>query len=81
MKKRLESLDAIRGLAALSVLLYHFTTHYYEIYPQKDQPTFDFHLGQYGVQAFFIVSGFVIFMSLTRINKPLEFMVHRFIRL
>lgn len=81
IKKRLETLDAIRGLAAIAVVFYHYTVRYYQIYPQEIQLPFDFYSGRYGVQAFFIVSGFVIYMSLTRINRPIDFIVHRFIRL
>lgn len=81
MKNRLSVLDSIRGLAAFVVVIYHFTYRYYEIYPQSNQLFFSFYEGKYGVQAFFIISGFVIFMSLNNINKPIDFIINRFIRL
>lgn len=81
IKKRLEALDALRGVAIISVMLYHYLTRYYQIYPQENQIPVDFYNGKYGVQLFFMISGFVIFMSLARIKKPIDFIVHRFIRL
>lgn len=78
---RLRELDAIRGLAALFVVLYHYTYRYYEIYPSTHRIPFSFDIGHYGVQAFFIVSGFVIFMTLEKTQRSLDFVVHRFIRL
>ena len=71
----------MRGVSVLAVLLYHYTYRYYEVYPHQNHFLFEFYNGKYGVQSFFIISGFVIFMSLNRINKPKEFVIHRFIRL
>lgn len=81
VSSRLKELDAIRGLAALFVVLYHYTYRYYEIYPSENKLPFSFEIGHYGVQAFFIVSGFVIFMTLEKTTRSLDFVVHRFIRL
>jgi len=80
-RNRLQELDAIRGLAALFVVIYHYTFRYYEIYPSDNRLPFVFEIGHYGVQAFFIVSGFVIFMTLEKTKRSLDFIVHRFIRL
>jgi len=80
-KKRLFVLDAMRGLSVLAVILYHYTYRYYELYSHKDHLFFNFYDGKYGVQSFFIISGFVIFMSLNRITKAKDFVIHRFIRL
>lgn len=79
--KRLDALDAIRGVSALLVVLYHYTYRYYEIYGINNQLFFSIPLGYYGVQSFFIVSGFVIFMSIKKTNTIRDFVVHRFIRL
>jgi peptidoglycan/LPS O-acetylase OafA/YrhL len=78
---RLEVLDTIRGLAALSVVIYHFSYRYYQLYPQEIRLYFSFDDGKYGVQAFFILSGFVIFMTLNKSEKPIDFLVNRFSRL
>lgn len=80
-RHRLETLDALRGIAALIVVLYHFTTRYYEIYDVKK--TFDFALsfGHYGVDIFFIISGFVIYLTLSNTKSSTDFIVNRFSRL
>lgn len=77
---RLRELDALRGLAALGVLVFHYTTRYDNLYgyPQR---VADFRWGEYGVQLFFIISGFVIFMSLERVRSPWDFIVSRASRL
>lgn len=79
--RRLEALDALRGLAAFIVVLFHYTYRYFEFYNQELNPLFSVEFGHYGVQLFFIISGFVIFMTLQRIEKPIDFIFLRFIRL
>lgn len=82
MNKRLFELDALRGLAALSVALYHFTTQYDNVYGHaKENFSFQFKYGAFGVQLFFIISGFVIFMSMKNIKSLKEFAIKRFIRI
>lgn len=81
IKHRFETLDSLRGLAALAVVLYHYTHQYYKLFPTDYIFIFDFSLGYFGVQAFFIISGFVIFMTLERTKKPMDFIVSRFARL
>ncbi len=78
---RLETLDSLRGIAALIVVLYHFTTRYYELFNTKRDFEFSFIYGHYGVEIFFIISGFVIFLTLTRTKSSLDFISSRFIRL
>ena len=69
--KRIEVLDAFRGIAALSVVLYHFTYRYSSLYeipiPVKLPAILNY--GYLGVHLFFIISGFVIYMT---INKGLS---------
>jgi peptidoglycan/LPS O-acetylase OafA/YrhL len=87
---RLTELDAMRGLAALAVLLYHFTSAYQYLYSigryGKDftmhtHPAFSFCFGYCGVHLFFMISGFVIFMTLSNTKRPMDFVVSRFSRL
>jgi peptidoglycan/LPS O-acetylase OafA/YrhL len=78
---RLIALDALRGLAALAVVLFHFTTRFEQLYAPATRPWLSFPLGHYGVNMFFIISGFVIFMTLERTTKPMDFVVSRFSRL
>lgn len=53
---RYTELDALRGIAALMVVFFHFTM-------DRPQGQMGFKLGVTGVDLFFIISGFVIFMS------------------
>jgi len=79
--KRLLELDALRGIAAFSVVLFHYFYHYNEIYGHGNISVNWAHLGKLGVGLFFIISGFVIFWTLNRTEKPLDFIVSRFSRL
>lgn len=82
---RIEIIDGFRCIAVLGVILSHFyfrfappkfATNYYP-YP----PIVQFEYGGLGVQFFFIISGFVIFMSLQKANGTIDFLKRRFIRL
>ena len=78
---RLVEIDALRGAAALAVVLFHVTARFGELYPQPSQPLVSFPDGHYGVNLFFIISGFVIFMTLERTRCTSDFVVSRFSRL
>lgn len=78
---RLVELDALRGIAATLVMLFHYTTRYEQLFGHNVPPAVFFSWGHYGVNLFFMISGFVIFMTLHRINRPLDFIVSRFSRL
>ena len=75
------AVDALRGVAALAVVLFHYTTRFVELYGANSVPTLVFPAGHYGVNLFFIISGFVIFMTLERTKHPFDFVVSRFSRL
>lgn len=79
-KSRLESLDIVRGLAALIVVLFHYSSKFPDFYPAAAPMPFTLPLGFYGVHLFFMVSGFVILMSLMHRNGD-GFIRSRFIRL
>lgn len=79
--QRLSQVDALRGLAALAVVLFHYTTRFIELYRPGYVPLFAMPYGYLGVNLFFIVSGFVIFMTLERTKQPMDFVVSRFSRL
>lgn len=78
---RLVEVDALRGLAALAVVLFHYTTRFTQLFEPVALPTFSFPDGHYGVNLFFIISGFVIFMTLEKTSRPMDFVVSRFSRL
>lgn len=73
-KQRLATLDTFRGIAALAVVLFHLTLH------QEEAPV-HFSWGVTGVDLFFIISGFVIYMTLNKTTKAIDFVVARFSRL
>ena len=78
---RLFAVDALRGIAAMAVVLFHYTTRYVELYGGVGSPSISFPQGHYGVNLFFIISGFVIFMTLEKTRQPMDFVVSRFSRL
>lgn len=76
---RYEFLDALRGLAALAVVVQHCSERLWPAYFRFSQAHFG--LGQFGVFAFFLVSGFIIPASLERGRSLGAFWVGRFFRL
>jgi peptidoglycan/LPS O-acetylase OafA/YrhL len=80
-RDRIRELDSLRGLAALAVVLFHYTSRYPELFECRRLVPFDFVWGQYGVDLFFMISGFVIFMTLDRTRHARHFAVGRFARL
>lgn len=80
---RLVEVDALRGVAALAVVLFHYTTRFNELYGSAAAGggSVSFSHGHYGVNLFFIISGFVIFMTLERTRRGMDFVVSRFSRL
>lgn len=74
-------IDALRGLAALAVVLFHYTTRFNEVYGHTSSPLTFVSWGHYGVNLFFMISGFVIFMTLERTRAASDFVVSRFSRL
>lgn len=78
---RVVELDALRGLAALAVVAYHYTTHYGNLVGHVQPLPLGFPAGNYGVHLFFLISGFVIFMTLERTRTAMDFVVSRASRL
>lgn len=78
---RFHELDAFRGLAALGVLLYHYSVRFEKLYPYTFHNDFDFNFGYLGVEWFFIISGFVIYYTISKTDTPILFLGKRFIRL
>lgn len=78
---RVVELDALRGIAALAVVAFHYTTQYGQQYGHTTKLGFGFPAGNYGVNLFFLISGFVIFMTLERTRTAMDFVVSRFSRL
>ncbi|PHV13348.1 acyltransferase family protein [Chitinimonas sp. BJB300] len=79
--RRMTEIDSLRGIAAVLVVLFHYTTRYQELYGHTTVPLFSLPWGHYGVNLFFMISGFVIFMTLDKTRQSLDFVVSRFSRL
>jgi peptidoglycan/LPS O-acetylase OafA/YrhL len=87
--QRLHALDGLRGVAILLVMGFHYFYHlesfYYKstLYPYGE--TFSnvllFKYGYMGVELFFIISGFVIAMTLESSRSVIDFVVRRFVRI
>lgn len=87
--RRISSLDGLRFFAIFFVALYHYYARWTvpvnseNLYPYGDlySQISIFKYGHYGVQLFFIISGFVIAITLGRCKDWVEFGVRRFSRL
>lgn len=79
--QRLIGLDGLRGLAALAVVVFHYSAYYQVVFGQDPIPWFDFHVGEMGVDLFFMISGFVILLTAERTPSVSEFAASRTARL
>lgn len=81
--KRQTRLDALRGLAIVAVFLYHYYARWPQFLPfgERFQWAPIFRLGLPGVELFFMISGYVIFLTLDNSRSFLEFVSRRWIRL
>lgn len=79
--RRIVELDALRAVAAINLVLFHFT-HVYQVKFGYNEPLgWEWPFGAYGVEMFFILSGFVNSMSLLRRGRPVDFVAARVIRI
>jgi len=87
---RYPELDSLRGIAVLVVLFHHYLYDFdYHFNLLSNASTFSIYrflqsalyYGYLGVHLFFIISGFVIFMTLERTKSTLDFIVSRISRL
>ena len=79
--RRIVELDALRALAAINLVLFHFTHVYAVKFGYSTPLGFEWPYGAYGVEMFFILSGFVNAMSLLRRGDPRNFLLARLIRI
>lgn len=84
--KRFELLDLFRFIAILMVMFFHYFSRWsiahdsVDFYPYSNKYDF-FFWGRMGVQFFFIISGFVIYMTLERAISLIDFAKKRLVRL
>jgi len=76
---RLDFLDALRGIAAILVVIEHVGERYTAWIPWFAQHWFNF--GRFGVTVFFLVSGFVIPYAFEKDNSVRSFWIKRVFRL
>ena len=78
---RIGGLDVLRGCAAAAVMLHHHGQYYDVLYPGREPLSLDLGPGHFGVELFFIISGFVILMTIERKKTVREFAISRAARL
>lgn len=76
------SVQILRGVAALLVVLFHYSHYLKSVAPGADIGFQMFGGGYVGVDIFFIVSGFIIVHSTEQRHnaRPLDFLIRRFFR-
>ncbi len=79
--RRLPELDALRGIAAILVLLFHYSYQYPKLFSDSSGLPFRWHWAENGIWLFFAISGFVICMTLQRTRHWTDFVWARFSRL
>lgn len=78
---RIFELDALRAIAAINLMLFHFTWVYSEKYGFSSDILFKYPYGKYGTQLFFMLSGLVNAMTLLRKQSASYYVQSRFIRI
>lgn len=76
---KIQSLNALRGIAALFVAIDHTILMASGCPPESALFFFATFIGAFGVGSFFLLSGFVIYLSLEK-TPTLEFLWHRILR-
>lgn len=85
--QRIQALDGLRCVAILAVILFHYFSRWtspaysQNLYPYGNFLSQPFQYGSYGVELFFIISGYVIVLTLYRCSTFFEFAIRRFARL
>lgn len=82
-KKEVLSIQYMRGIAALLVVFYHTKWFLDGAYAQHNLGTILFGFGAFGVDLFFVISGFIICLSTEKTEKHafINFFIRRFFRI
>lgn len=82
-RQRVDFLDGLRGVAIVLVILFHAYARWPELVPYGDAYAGFalFRFGWLGVELFFLISGFVIFLTLEKTANFPDFMTRRWLRL
>jgi peptidoglycan/LPS O-acetylase OafA/YrhL len=78
---RILELDALRAMAAINLLVFHFTYLYQNKYGYSAPLGLTYPYGKYGVQLFFMLSGLVNAMTLLSKHRSDDFLAARLIRI
>lgn len=81
MKNKLLSIHYLRGLAALFVVLFHYRRTLNDVYVQKDLGDIFFNGAFFGVDLFFMISGFVMVYSTKSDSRIISFVLKRFFKI
>ncbi|MHA8112863.1 acyltransferase family protein [Kosakonia cowanii] len=81
MNNKILSIHYLRGIAALVVVFFHFRGLLNGYYSQKDIGNILFGSGAFGVDLFFMISGFIIALSTEKKMTPFIFFIRRFFRI
>src|SRR3954469_19768450 len=79
--ERLENIEALRALSVLGVMLFHYTARYPLQYLGFAEPVWPVTYGYMGVELFFVISGYCIYMTATHCRGLALFWARRFSRL
>lgn len=80
-KEYIEEFDIFRGVSALLIVLYHYTTRYNEVIGHQGHFPINLPWGYMGVSVFFFLSGFLAFMNLRDEDNLFSFGYRRMVRL
>jgi peptidoglycan/LPS O-acetylase OafA/YrhL len=80
-QERLENIEALRGLAVLAVMLFHYTAGHSPDFLRFTDPVQRVTYGFMGVELFFVISGYCIYMTAARCSSVAAFWARRFSRL
>lgn len=79
--RRFIELDGLRAVAAVAVLVGHYTATFDTDIGGAPLAGWRFLYGAFGVQLFFLISGYVILMTARRAHRPADFAISRVSRL
>jgi len=74
-KNRLHTLDYLRGLAAFSIMFYHFSTWTFGVYSSNNLLG---RIGLYGVSIFYVLSGLTLFLVYFNKNDSFIYFAKKF---
>ena len=72
--ERIKLLDSFRFIAILMVLLFHYYSRWNGIHYQIEGDLLGFKYGYLGVEFFFMISGYVIYFTLTKTENFQKFL-------